>query len=137
MSVLAWPPFDKPPFDRFDLHSRRELAMSVVRTVLEDLNGIEEDAMWSKYRVLYIPERNGRVCIDTRVPKGMPWNDGVAGHLTSFHLSYRIYRGEENGDLILKVREVRWKGSVGAITRRVRDAALEGLGIVSANLRTP
>lgn len=124
-------------FDRFDPHARRRLARSVVSTVLEDLNGMEEDAVWSRYRVLYVPERNGRVCIDTRVPRGTPWDDGVVGHLTSFQLSYRIYRGEENGDLVLKVRDVLWKGSVEGITQRVRNATLEGLGVVSANLRTP
>lgn len=128
-------PFDR--FDRFDPHARRRLALSVVHTILGDLNGMEEDAAWTKYRVLYVPERNGRVCIDTRVPRGTSWDDGVVGYLTSFQLSYRIYRGEENGDLVLRVRDVLWKGSVEAIARRVRNATLEGLGVVSATLRTP
>ena len=121
------------PFDRLDPHIRRMLAMSVVRTVLEDLNGMEEYATWTTYRVLYVPVGDGRVCIDTRVPKGAPWDYGVAYNMTSFQLSYRIHRGEGNGDLFLRTREVMWKGHVEDITLRVRNAMIEGIGVVSAH----
>ena len=119
-------------FDRFDPHARRRLAQSVVRTVLEDLNGMEEDAVWTKNRVLYVPEQNGRVCIDTRVERGKEWDDGIGYEYVTFSMSYRVHREGDAGDLLLRIREVRLSGTVESITRRVRNAMLEGLGVVAA-----
>lgn len=119
-------------FDRFDPHARRRLAQSVVRTVLEDLNGMEEDAVWTKNRVLYVPGQNGRVCIDTRVERGKEWDDGIGYEYVTFAMSYRVHREGDAGDLLLRIREVRLSGTVESITRRVRNAMLEGLGVVAA-----
>lgn len=126
-------PLTGTPFDRFDPEARRAVAESVARTILEDLNGMEEDAVWSRNRVLYVPVREaGRVCVDTRVPRGSEWRSGHGYEYTTIRISHRIRQPDDRGDTITLIRDVRLTGTVESIARRVRRAVLEGVGSLSA-----
>lgn len=126
-----------PQFDPNDATSRAALTQAITNTILFDLHGMEEDAGWSKDRVLYIPTRTGagRVCIETRVPRGVLWTAGLARGSKNIRLTYR--EQQARGDFIHRMRDVRLVGSIAGITTRVRNAAIEGLGILEAILRTP
>lgn len=116
----------------FNPDDRRAVAVSVVRTILEDLHGMEEDASWSINRVLYVPvSETSRVCVDTRVPRGSDWASGYRQGYTNIRIFHRVLlRGD--CDTICNIRDVRLMGTVESITRRVRKAVLEGMGSLSA-----
>jgi hypothetical protein len=131
----VYPSPDPPSEDKFSIDldlkshtSRVAFTQALVRTILSDLHGMEEYALWSNDRVLYIPTRNGqgRVCIETRVRRYADWGEGIERDARDIRLTYRQML--PNGDFILKMRDVRLKGPILNILRRVRKAALEGLG---------
>jgi hypothetical protein len=115
----------------FNPEDRTAVAVSVARTILEDLHGMEEYALWSMNRVLYVPVREtGRVCVETRVPRGADWASGYRQGYTNIQIIHRIIRAD--CDTIHHVRDVRLRGTVESITRRVRKAVIEGMGSLSA-----
>lgn len=120
-------------FDRWEIDDRIVLAQRVTEQVL-GMGGMEEAAAWTRYRVLYIPEwEHGRVCVKTGVPVGSKWDDGIAHEVACIQLSYRIRPDPDDGDRIIRMRDVRLTGTFDSILARLRKGILEGRGIVAAH----
>lgn len=118
-------------FDRWNSDDRMKAAQRVAAQVL-GMGGMEEDAAWSRYRVLYIPEwEYGRVCVCTGVPVGSSWVDGIAHEVSAIRLTYRVRR--DDMDRIVDTRDVRLTGTFDSIIARLRKGVLEGRGIVAAH----
>lgn len=121
--------------------NRAQLARSIAETVL-GLGGMEEDASWTMYRVLYVPVSDtGRVCV--RIPveriEGIsPQDWGLTGMSPSekvIRVSCRIrVMGPVPYDRIIRSRDVRIRGDARGIVSRVRKAVIEGTGLVRASV---
>lgn len=123
----------RTPYDPDNVADRARMVGAVAYTLLS-MGAMEEYASWTRYRVLYVPvQKARRVCVRIPVVRGSPSHPWGAVEsewgLRTILLSHRIRVND--ADLILGQREVRLKGDIEGIVRRVRDAVLDGVGKLS------
>jgi len=133
LEVLNPPPYDP------DNISDRAAMVGAVADMLLGMGAMEEDATWTRYRVLYVPVLDtGRVCVRIPVVRGRPsrpWGTVESEWgVWTIQLTYRVR--VDDHDRIIHQRDVRLKGDIPGIVRRVRSAVLEGIGQVKASILT-
>lgn len=124
------------PYDPDNIGDRAAM-VRIVSDMLFRLGAMEEDAAWTRFRVLYVPVREtGRVCVSIPVVRGRPshpWGTVESEWgVRTIQLTQRVR--VDDRDRILRQRDVRLKGDIPGIVRRVRSALLTGLGEVEASL---